>query len=193
MLGRAGKVTDAGWDAAGAPADAGGRKLAPPAPLFTKIPDEAVAAEVAALHGRAAALQQASELKEREKDVSEQDMPAEPPALPGLRPEIKIDDFLKCDFRLGTILEAERVAGSKKLLKFIVDIGLEKRTILAGIQEHYEPEALVGKTVVVIANLAPRRMMGFDSQGMVLAAEVDGKLTVLTPLSPGLLPGARLS
>ncbi len=189
MLGRQGDVEAAGWDAAGEPADPAGRRLGAAEPLFTKIPDEAVAAEVAALHARAARLKQESGHKEREKAVSEQDTPA----LPELRPEITIDDFLKCDFRLGKILEAEKVAGSKKLLKFTVDIGLEKRTILAGIQEHYEPEALVGKTVVVIANLAPRRMMGFDSQGMVLAAEVDGKLSVLTPLTEGLGPGARLS
>ncbi len=120
--------------------------------------------------------------------------PAEAAAgLPALRPEITIDDFLKCDFRVGRILDAEKVPGSKKLIKFTIDIGLEKRTILAGIQEHYEPEALVGRQVVVIANLAPRRMMGYDSQGMVLAAEVDGTLSVLTPLSEGLRPGAQLS
>ena len=113
--------------------------------------------------------------------------------LPALRPEITIDDFLKCDFRLGRIVDAEKVPGSKRLLKFTVDIGLDTRTILAGIQEHYDPETLVGKTVVVIANLAPRRMMGYDSQGMVLAAEVDGTLTVLTPFSEGLRPGAQLS
>ena len=114
-------------------------------------------------------------------------------ALPALRAEIAIDDFLKCDLRLGRILEAEKVAGSKKLLKFTVDIGLEQRTILAGIQENYEPEVLVGRTVVVIANLASRRMMGFESQGMVLAAEVDNKLSVLVPFTEGLRPGAQLS
>ncbi|MFQ5767820.1 MAG: methionine--tRNA ligase subunit beta, partial [Acidobacteriota bacterium] len=117
----------------------------------------------------------------------------EPQELAPLRPQVVIDDFLKCDFRLGRILEAEVVPGSKKLLKFTIDIGLETRTILAGIQQNYAPEDLKGKMVVVIANLAPRRMMGFTSQGMVLAAEVDGKLSVLTPLTDGLRPGARLS
>ena len=118
---------------------------------------------------------------------------AVPAGLEPLREQITIDDFLKCDFRLGKILDAEKVPGSKRLLKFTVDVGIDTRTILAGIQEHYEPEALVGKTVVVIANLAPRRMMGYDSQGMVLAAEDDGTLTVLTPFTDGLRPGARLS
>jgi methionyl-tRNA synthetase len=118
---------------------------------------------------------------------------AVPAGLEPLREQITIDDFLKCDFRLGKIVAAEKVPGSKRLLKFTVDVGIDTRTILAGIQEHYEPEALVGKMVVVIANLAPRRMMGYDSQGMVLAAEVDGTLTVLTPFTEGLRPGARLS
>ena len=129
-----------------------------------------------------------------EQEAASQDQAAAVPAgLEPLRDQITIDDFLKCDFRLGKILEAEKVPGSKRLLKFTVDVGIDTRTILAGIQEHYEPEALVGKTVVVIANLAPRRMMGYDSQGMVLAAEADGTLTVLTPLTDGLRPGARLS
>ena len=125
--------------------------------------------------------------------ASQTKTPAVPAGLEPLREQITIDDFLKCDFRLGKILDAEKVPGSKRLLKFTVDVGIDTRTILAGIQEHYEPEALVGKTVVVIANLAPRRMMGYDSQGMVLAAEDDGTLTVLTPFTEGLRPGARLS
>ena len=140
--------------------------------------------------------------------MNEQSQPFSPGGAPGpdaagnsgestglyeLRPQVTIDDFRKCDLRLGKILAAEKVPGSKKLLKFTVDIGLEQRTILAGIQEHYEPEALLGKIVVVIANLAPRRMMGYESQGMVLAAEVDGKLTVLVPFTEGLRPGAQLS
>ena len=113
--------------------------------------------------------------------------------LPSLRPEITIDDFLKCDLRLGRVVDVEKVPGSKKLLKFTIDTGIDTRTILAGIQEHYDPADLVDKTVVVIANLKPRRMMGFDSQGMILAAEIDGKLTMLTPLTGGLRPGAQLS
>jgi methionyl-tRNA synthetase len=205
MLGREGPVAGAAWDTAREPADPAGRNLQPPEPLFVKIPDEQVEAEIAALHQRARVLEaekqkddekkktKTGESEKGETGMTDQEKPSGGKGLAELRPEITIDDFLKCDLRLGKILEAEKVPGSKRLLKFIVDTGVDKRTILAGIQEHYEPEQLVGKTVVVIANLAPRRMMGYDSQGMVLAAEVDGKLTVLTPLTEGLRPGAQLS
>jgi methionyl-tRNA synthetase len=205
MLALEGTVDGAAWDAAGKPADPAGRALRTPEPLFVKIPDEQVQAEIAALHRRARELEadkqkddekkesSAEESEKRETGMTDQEKPTGGDRHAELRPEITIDDFLKCDLRLGKILEAEKVPGSKKLLKFTVDTGVDTRTILAGIQEHYEPEQLVGKTVVVIANLAPRRMMGYDSQGMVLAAEQDGKLTVLTPLTEGLGPGAQLS
>jgi methionyl-tRNA synthetase len=191
MLGRQDELEAQLWDRAGVVPDPAGRELGRAEPLFSKISADQVAAEIAALGHRAAGRHDAGTGKDKTA-MNDQDKTAVS-GLPALRPEITIDDFLKCDFRLGRIVDAEKVPGSKRLLKFTVDIGLDTRTILAGIQEHYDPETLVGKTVVVIANLAPRRMMGYDSQGMVLAAEVDGTLTVLTPFSEGLRPGAQLS
>jgi len=99
-----------------------------------------------------------------------------------IKENINFDDFAKMDIRIGTILEAEAVKKSKKLLKFLIDDGLEKRTILSGIAEHFSPEEMVGKQVTFIANLAPRMMMGIESQGMILMAEdKDGSLSLLQP------------
>ncbi len=107
----------------------------------------------------------------------------------GGREMITIDDFAKLDIRTGKVLEAERIKGSKKLLKLIVDIGNEKRQIVAGIAETHKPEDLVGRNVIVLANLKPAKLMGVESQGMILAAEKDGKAILLQPESdvePGL-------
>ena len=99
-----------------------------------------------------------------------------------LKENIQFDDFAKLDIRIGTILEAEAVKKSKKLLKFLIDDGIGKRTILSGIAEHFTPEEMVGKQVTFIANLAPRMMMGIESQGMILMAEdKDGSLSLLQP------------
>lgn len=99
-----------------------------------------------------------------------------------LKENIQFDDFAKLDIRIGTILEAEAVKKSKKLLKFLIDDGLEKRTILSGIAEHFTPEEMIGRQVTFIANLAPRMMMGIESQGMILMAEdKDGSLALLQP------------
>ncbi|SDA83353.1 methionyl-tRNA synthetase [Algoriphagus alkaliphilus] len=95
---------------------------------------------------------------------------------------ITYDDFAKLDMRVVTVLEAERMPKSKKLLKLKVDIGLGHRTVLSGVAEHFEPEFLVGKQVTMLINLAPRKMMGIDSEGMILMAEdKDGKLKLLMP------------
>jgi len=205
QLGCRGTLADVPWGEAAADHDPALRRLGEVSTLFRKIDDSAIAAETAALHARAA--------RRKESDMSDTTTPGDPAsaapvpvtppstapdtgavaAPPPIRPTIGIEDFLKCDFRLGKILAAEKVAGSKRLLKFTIDIGLEQRTILAGIQENYAPDELIGRTVVVIANLAPRKMMGIESQGMVLAAQIDGRLTVLTPLTEGLRPGAQLS
>jgi methionyl-tRNA synthetase len=99
-----------------------------------------------------------------------------------IKENIQFEDFAKLDIRIGTILEAEAVKKSKKLLKFLIDDGLEKRTILSGIAEHFSPEEMIGKQVTFIANLAPRMMMGIESQGMILMAEdKDGSLSLLQP------------
>ena len=90
--------------------------------------------------------------------------------------KITIDEFMKVDLRTGKILEAEKVKKSKKLIQLKVDIGTETRQILAGIAESYEPENLIGRTVVIVANLKPAKLMGIESQGMVLAASNDGTI-----------------
>jgi methionyl-tRNA synthetase len=95
---------------------------------------------------------------------------------------ITYEDFAKLDMRVVTVLEAERMPKSKKLLKLKVDIGLGHRTVLSGVAEHFEPEFLIGKQIVMLINLAPRKMMGIDSEGMILMAEdKDGKLKLLQP------------
>jgi methionyl-tRNA synthetase len=96
--------------------------------------------------------------------------------------EVSFDDFTKMDIRLGTILEAEKVEKADKLLKLLVDTGLDKRTIVSGIAEHYSPEEIIGKTVQVLMNLAPRKIKGIESKGMILMAEdADGKLSFMSP------------
>ncbi len=87
---------------------------------------------------------------------------------------ISIDDFMKIELRVAKVLEAEAVPKSKKLIKLKVDVGTEQRTILAGIAEAYQPEQLVGRTIVIVANLKPAKLMGIESNGMVLAASPEG-------------------
>ncbi len=102
--------------------------------------------------------------------------------LKEVKPDITYEDFEKLDLRVGKILEAEKVPKADKLLKLIVDLGFEKRTILSGIAEYYKPEELVGKNVTVVANLAPRKIRGIESQGMLLMAGNDfGKLFIVLP------------
>ena len=88
---------------------------------------------------------------------------------------ITIEDFQKLDIRIGKVIKAERIPGSKKLLKLEVSIGNEVRQIVAGIAEMYKPEDLIGKKVVVLVNLQPKKIFGIESQGMLLAADVNGK------------------
>lgn len=104
------------------------------------------------------------------------------PDQPELKSEIVFDDFLKMDLRVGEIKTAEKVEKSNKLLKFSVDMGLETRTILSGVAKHFTPEEMIGKKVTVMANLAPRKIMGVESQGMLLFAEnSDGNLVAVSP------------
>jgi methionyl-tRNA synthetase len=119
--------------------------------------------------------------------------PATPPVNPPVNPKITIDDFSKVEMRVGTVVKAERIPKADKLLKLTVDIGSEVRQVLAGIAEAYAPEDLPGKKVVIVANLAPRKLRGLESNGMVVAAAVepDGKPVLVTV--PDSVPnGARL-
>jgi len=110
-----------------------------------------------------------------------------------LKSEITIDDFTKLDIRIGVVTAAEKMEKSNKLLKLTVNSGLDTRTILSGIAQHYSPEEMVGKQVTFIANLAPRKMMGLESQGMILTAtDAEGKLQLLQPAGP-MDPGAVIS
>jgi methionyl-tRNA synthetase len=107
--------------------------------------------------------------------------------------EITFDDFTRMDLRTGTILEAEKVAKTKKLLLLKVDLGFEKRTIVSGIAEHYDPATLPGKKVCVLANLAPRNLKGIESQGMILLSEnPDGSLHFIEP-AEGAVNGSEIN
>lgn len=140
-----------------------GHKLGTPSLLFEKIEDDAVEAQVQKL------------LKTKEANAA-----AAYRANP-VRDAISYDDFGKLDIRVGTVLECTKVPKADKLLQFLIDDGLDKRTILSGIAKYYKPEELVGKQVCFIANLAPRKIRGIESQGMILSAENnDGDLSVVT-------------
>ena len=105
--------------------------------------------------------------------------------------QITIEDFMKLDLRTAKILEAEKVKKSKKLIKLKVDLGTEQRQVLAGISEAYEPEQLIGRTVILVANLKPVKLMGLESQGMILAGS-NGKKIVLAGFDEALDLGARV-
>jgi methionyl-tRNA synthetase len=107
-----------------------------------------------------------------------------------IQPEIGIDDFRKIDLRVATIVKAEAVPKAKKLLKLDIDMG-ERRTIVAGIAEHYAPESLIGRQVIVVANLKPAKLMGILSQGMLLAAGEDAGPVLIMP-DKAVTPGAAL-
>lgn len=94
---------------------------------------------------------------------------------------ISIDQFFQTQLRVATVKAAEAIPKSSKLLKLTVDLGDETRTVVAGIAKAYEPDALVGRQVAIVANLEPAKLMGVESQGMVLAAEVDGRPVLLHP------------
>ncbi|OGZ32420.1 MAG: methionine--tRNA ligase subunit beta [Candidatus Portnoybacteria bacterium RBG_13_40_8] len=94
---------------------------------------------------------------------------------------ISFDDFNKLDIRIGIILEAEKVEGADKLLKLLVDIGDEKRTLVAGIAETYTPEDIVDKQIPILINLEPKKLRGIESNGMILAVDIGGKATLIHP------------
>ena len=116
-----------------------------------------------------------SNAKENEKQAAENVEIA-------VKPEIQFDDFAKIDLKVGTILSAEKVEKADKLLKLEIDLGFEKRTIVSGIALHFDPVTIIGKQVTVVTNLAPRKMRGIESNGMILMAEdANGKLRFVNP------------
>ncbi len=149
-----------------------GYSLRAPELLFRKVEDAEIAEQLEKLKIKS---QKSKENKVEEvKNIEE--------AQSNLKAEIVYDDFAKMDFRVGTIVAAEKVEKADKLLKLEVDMGFEKRTIVSGIAMHFKPEDIVGKQVTVVANLAPRKMRGIESQGMILMAEdKSGKLHFINP------------
>lgn len=153
--------------------------LRAPELLFRKIEDAEIAAQVEKLHAN---LKQSVVAGGSTEDKKATEGPAFPSAQ---KPEITIDDFAKLDLRAGTILSAEKVEKADKLLKLEIDLGYEKRTVVSGIALHYKPEDIVGMQVTVVANLAPRKMRGIESKGMILMAQnADGKLIFVSALNP---------
>ena len=112
-------------------------------------------------------------------------------AASGPGSQLDIADFAKVELRAAVIKEAEKIAGSKKLIKLLVDLGNETRQVVAGIAESYSPETLVGKRIILVANLKPAKLMGVESNGMVLAGSVDGK-AVLCTFDGDVAPGTKV-
>ena len=132
--------------------------------LFSKIEDKAIEAQIEKLQATKIANEQENKVLEPQKET------------------IDFEDFTKLDIRIGTILEAEKVAKTKKLLKLKVDIGIDTRTIVSGIAESFSPGSIIGQQVSVLVNLAPRKIRGVESQGMILMTETpDGKLAFVEP------------
>lgn len=149
-----------------------GYSLNSPEILFRKIEDVEIENQIEKLKLKS---QKVKENKVEANNTTE-------PVIANVKPEIVFDDFAKIDLKVGTILSAEKVEKADKLLKLEVDLGFEKRTIVSGIALHFQPEEIVGKQVTVVCNLAPRKMRGIESNGMILMAEdKSGKLHFVNP------------
>lgn len=153
---------------------AAGSTIGQPELLFEKIEDDTIQAQ----------LDRLARIKEENKLNSWKPAPQ--------LPDVAFDDFLKTDIRVGTVKECKRVPKADKLLQFLIDDGMGDRTIVSGIAKYYNPEDLVGKQVCFVANFAPRKLKGVESQGMILSAEnPDGSLTVIGPTG-AVQPGAQV-
>jgi methionyl-tRNA synthetase len=141
--------------------------------LFQKIEDSVVDAQIA----RLAAIKAEREAAEAAKAAEEAAKKVEPQ-----KPEVTFDQFGAMDIRTATVLAAERVPKTDKLLKLTIDTGIDTRTIVSGIAEYYSPEDMLGKQICILANLAPRTIRGIESKGMILMAKQgDGKMRFITP------------
>lgn len=163
-----------------------GHQLNQPELLFSKIEDETIQQQVDKLHA-SQPMTQLTDAKQSNVILSNVILSgveggAEGPTYEPMKAEIVFDDFAKIDLRAGTILTAEKVEKADKLLKFTVDLGFEQRTIVSGVAMHFTPEQCVGQRVSIVANLAPRKLKGIESQGMILLAEDSaGKLYFTEP------------
>lgn len=149
-----------------------GYSLREPQLLFRKIEDAEIVYQIEKL--KAGLTKPTTAMQEQQSNDA--------PASANSKPQIQYDDFAKLDLKVGTITAAQKVEKADKLLKLEVDLGFEKRTIVSGIALHFQPESIIGKQVVIVANLAPRKMKGIESNGMILMAEdKDGKLKFINP------------
>lgn len=158
-----------------------GYSLRDPELLFSKIDDKQIEAQMNKLEAGAVK-------KAESNNTSLAVETAERNSVPDLKPQITFDDFAKLDLRVGKIITAEKVEKADKLLKLTIDIGAEKRTVVSGLALQYKPDEIVGKQVTLVANLAPRKMKGIESQGMILMADDQGKLIFVSApedTSPG--------
>lgn len=165
-----------------------GYSLRAPELLFRKIEDSEIAYQLEKLKAAVVNRESAIVNEEKNKPVENQQ-----PVTSNQKPEIVFDDFAKIDLKVGKIVSAEKVEKADKLLKLAVDLGFETRTIVSGIALHFKPEDIVGKQVTVVTNLAPRKMRGIESNGMILMAEDNnGKLHFINP-ETDINPGAGVS
>ena len=147
------------------------------------IPDGTIVHKEAPIYPRIDLEEEAKKAAAIEAKIKEEEAAKAPEvnlAIEPVKPEITFDDFGKIDLRVAKILTAEKVKKSRKLIKMTVSLGNEERIVVSGIAEHYKPEELIGKQVIFVANLKPAKLMGIESQGMILAASLDGKLVVPT-------------
>lgn len=175
MLGFKTELQEMGWDRIKNDPIPPNQAIPQPTILFQRIEDAAIEQEIEKLN-------KMTVLQEKKSHVTAPTTKPEP-----IKPLIEIEDFRKLDLRVGVILKAESVPKSKKLIQLLVDLGIEKRTIVAGIGECYKPEQLLGKKVVVVANLKPATLMGVQSEGMLLAGKGDGmmELVSIDTIHPG--------
>lgn len=161
-----------------------GHKLNQAELLFSKVEDDAIDAQIAKLNETKAA-NEATEVGEKAADISasdEQSNGAELLKIAVAKEECTYDEFIKMDIRTATVIEAEKIPKTDKLLKLTIDTGLDIRVIVSGIAEYYTPKELIGKQICVLANLQPRKIKGIESKGMILMAkEEDGKMRIVSP------------
>lgn len=164
-----------------------GHQLGSPGLLFQKIEDDVIEVQISKLlaagAANAAAVLAESASKSNNSGIeNDKNMNAAMEAVAETKPEVTYDDFAKLDLRVATVVACEKVEKADKLLKLTLAVGTETRTVVSGIALHFSPEEVVGKQVLLLANLAPRKMRGIESQGMILMAEdADGKLVFMSP------------
>jgi methionyl-tRNA synthetase len=163
-----------------------GHKLGEGGLLFQKIEDDVIEAQIAKLQAagaaNAAVLAEAASKSNELGNGNDKSVNANEAVEAETKPEVTYDDFAKLDLRVATVVACEKVEKADKLLKLTLEVGAETRTVVSGIALHFSPEEVVGKQVLLLANLAPRKMRGIESQGMILMAEdADGKLVFMSP------------